>query len=167
MAKASYIYALCDPRSGGIRYIGKSNNPAQRYKQHMAEMRRDYPLYRWIAKLRKEKVSPVMRILCECTQEDWAEHEIMAIDAAKAEGAVLLNVAVGGVQPSCPLEVRQSNGRSNAKKRVNTADKKRIYEIKRALSQLLKQGYVSEDTKKKMRYAAFRAPKLFGLWANI
>lgn len=33
-----YIYALSDPETGEIRYVGKTNKPDRRYNQHL-EMR--------------------------------------------------------------------------------------------------------------------------------
>jgi len=31
-----YIYALCDPITSEVRYIGKTSNPYRRYRQHLS-----------------------------------------------------------------------------------------------------------------------------------
>lgn len=157
------IYALTDAVTGEVRYIGKANNPKDRLKGHMRDsLRRDTPVYRWI---RKNGI-PGMVILQEnCA--DWKAAEIAAISEYKAKGARLLNVAIGGDQPFCPVDVRAANGASNAKLRASTPEKKRMYELRRALGQALKQGYVAERTKVKMRAAAAKYPHMFSEWAAI
>ena len=31
-----YVYALCDPLTGDVRYIGKTENLERRYKEHLS-----------------------------------------------------------------------------------------------------------------------------------
>ena len=59
-----YIYALVDPRTGAVRYIGKSFDPAQRLRGHIADSRRmTTASARWILGLRKLALAPCMRII--------------------------------------------------------------------------------------------------------
>ncbi len=162
--KKAEIYALCDPETGEVRYIGKSSDSHHRFKSHMRETRRDYPLYRWINKLRKSGLCPKLKILFET--DDWEISEKLTIEKYRQSGR-LLNVAEGGDQPYCSLETRQKNGKIRAIARVSTPEKARLWEIKQQLGILLKQGYVSEKTKEKMRYAATRKPELFGEWLYV
>ena len=39
MRKTTFIYALKDPRTNIIRYIGKANEPYKRYKKHLNKCR--------------------------------------------------------------------------------------------------------------------------------
>jgi hypothetical protein len=157
------IYALTDAKTGEVRYIGKANNPAKRLKSHMRDsLRRDTPVYRWI---RKNGIPGLVVLHADC--DDWEAKEIEEIATYRAAGARLLNVAHGGDEPFCPPEVRAANGAANAKLRVSTPEKKRFYELRRNLGQALKQGYVAERTKVKMRAAAAKYPHLFSEWALI
>lgn len=36
--EAVYIYTLSDPRTGCIRYVGKTIDPDRRYKQHLSNI---------------------------------------------------------------------------------------------------------------------------------
>lgn len=157
------IYGLADSKSGEVRYIGKANDPEARLKGHMRDSRRrDTPIYRWIRKHGK----PSLVILAE-NCEDWKADERRLIAEARERGERLLNVADGGDEPFCPDDVRASNGRKVAELRVSTPDRARLYTAKRNLSQALRQGYVSDVTRKKMRDLAEQRPDMFGCWANV
>ncbi len=160
------IYALCEPDSGAIRYIGKANDSAKRLKSHMRDSyRRDFPVYRWMRKLALGGKTPTLVVLE--TAENWQERERIIIAAHIAKGCALLNVAEGGDEPHCPKEVRAENGRKNAAAINADPKRKRMQQIKMNLSRALRDGYVSEGTKAKMRLAAQTNPKEFGLWANV
>ena len=110
------IYALTDPRTGAVRYIGKANDPAKRLKGHMRDARRrQTPVYAWINKLVRLGMAPGLLVL-EADCADWRESERRLIAEARARGDRLLNVADGGDEPHCPPEVRKANSdRLNAR----------------------------------------------------
>lgn len=110
------IYALSDPDTGAVRYIGKAVDARKRLAGHMREVRRKSPLYSWLGKLRAEGRVPVLSIIETCEDADWRERERFHIAAARAAG-VVLNLADGGDEPGCPPEVRAANGRLVAKLR--------------------------------------------------
>lgn len=161
------IYVLIDPRDGLIRYVGKSTCAQRRFNQHLKETRRDYPVYRWIAKLRSEGLAPLLKIERVCGQNDWKDAEREVIARERAASRKLLNVADGGDEPYCPTEVRAANGRANAKKRVSDPGKAKIWELKQMLGVALKHGWVSEKTKAKLRALAASNPAEFGKWAAL
>jgi hypothetical protein len=100
------IYGLYDC-DGALRYIGKANDPAKRLKGHMRDrQRRRSPLYDWLNK----HGLPEMRVI-EQDCADWCEAERRLITDARVRGEKLLNVADGGDEPHCPVEVRRRNGR--------------------------------------------------------
>lgn len=114
--KPAAVYALTDPSTGEVRYIGKANCPAARLATHLRESGRlDRPVHRWIRKLRAAGAMPSMVVLEEAA--DWREAERRLIAQYRAAGARLLNVAEGGDEPHCPVAVLRSNGVASAKAR--------------------------------------------------
>jgi hypothetical protein len=94
-----YIYALRCPRSGEIRYIGKATNPDERFRQHLriAKSGRKLHVSRWIRKLIRGGLSPVLEILCEVrAHEDWRVIERDRIAEAVRVGCRLTNIRAGG-----------------------------------------------------------------------
>lgn len=90
-----FIYALCDPDTNDIRYIGKSINPKSRFYGHVQE-RQNTHKGNWIESLiRKEKV-PVMKILEEATFDNWEDRERYYIKYYRELGCRLTNLASGG-----------------------------------------------------------------------
>jgi hypothetical protein len=156
------IYGLIDPVSGEIRYVGKANNSNARLKNHLSESRRKTPVYRWIDKLRTLGMQPSMVVLEVCRPDNWQEAEIRLIAEYRNRGNRMLNVAAGGDEPYCSKEVRANNARINSRSRVDTPLKRRIYNLKREIGQALIKGYVSEESKEKIRYAATIKPEWFG-----
>jgi group I intron endonuclease len=71
----TFIYALVDPISKKIRYIGKSNEPKKRYYQHLyrSERKRTHKEC-WINKLLREGLKPELIIIEECS-DNWQERE--------------------------------------------------------------------------------------------
>lgn len=161
------IYALTDPATGEVRYIGKANDAQKRFKSHMRETRRTTPVYCWIHSLRIQGLLPGLQIIAVCDSDRWKEIERKNIADARLINTKLLNVADGGDEPYCPTAVRIANGKQTALTRANTPLKARIYFLKRELGALLKRGYVSETTKAKLRYAANKRPDLFGEYASL
>lgn len=160
------IYALLDPRTDEVRYIGKANNAAKRLQTHLRDAhRRDTPVYRWMRKLLDLGMRPRVEVL-EVTA-DWREAEMRLIAVTRARGVRLLNVAEGGDQPYCAPEVRAANGRKVAALRKNDPLAKRIWEIKRTLGAAYRKGELSEHAVNCMRVAAVRNPHIFGHWANL
>lgn len=161
------IYALVDPLTREIRYIGKANDARKRFKGHLSEKRRKTPVYCWISALQEKGFIPELKILATCEPEEWKEAERNAIAEARKNNSRLLNVADGRDEPYCPTEVRIANGKRAAITRTNTPLKARVYYLKRELGSLLKRGYVSEATKEKLRYAAKKRPDLFGEYLSL
>lgn len=118
------IYGLTDPRDGRVRYVGKANDPTSRLKGHLRDCRRrNTPVYAWIRKLAGLGLSPGLCVL-EADCADWKEAERRIIAERRGAGEKLLNVAEGGDEPHCPLEVRRKNAAMLNAKRVNPASDK-------------------------------------------
>lgn len=106
---ATYIYALHCPIAKTVRYIGKSNNPTERLKQHIyfAETgRSDHHAARWIRKVLKAGQTLKLEIIAEIgPREDWREVERHWIAKGKSLGWKLTNTTAGGdgVEITCPI----------------------------------------------------------------
>jgi hypothetical protein len=74
--KTTFIYGLTDPRTGQVRYVGKSNKPQRRLVEHIRyctdqHTHKDH----WIQQLLSEGVEPGMEILEECKYDQWKARE--------------------------------------------------------------------------------------------
>src|SRR5260370_18737051 len=57
------IYALIDPRDSSIRYIGITDNPDQRLKEHLRGRGGNPPKRNWVYELRQLGLVPIMQPL--------------------------------------------------------------------------------------------------------
>lgn len=95
-----YIYALCDPDTIAIRYVGKTVSPKTRVSSHMNNRNGTKygmnPRENWLDKLKSEGKRPLLIILEETNEQEWQEKEREWIDRLIAQGIALLNVSGGG-----------------------------------------------------------------------
>jgi NUMOD3 motif-containing protein len=103
--QTTFIYALCEPGTMNIRYIGKSNRPKIRLSGHFLEMRQ-YPHLRksrWLQSLSIRQEKPSVEILDEVPIKFWSDYEKQHIQMAKNAGFDLTNLTEGGDSgPSLP-----------------------------------------------------------------
>jgi hypothetical protein len=104
------IYGIYDA-SACLRYIGKANNAAKRFRQHLRESRRKTPFYNWLRKSVSLGEMPVCRVLEVCPAEDWERCEKEHIFQARLRGEKLLNLADGGDCPKTNTEQLRANGK--------------------------------------------------------
>lgn len=119
--KNTYIYALCDPSSGRVRYVGKSNDPRSRLRGHIHDSKKkDYPVHRWIRKLERSDQLPTLVILSIVSDNDWKNEERRWIDHFATMYSDLLNIAPGGEGPSDFRHIERGEQRYNSKLDENT-----------------------------------------------
>lgn len=105
-SKTIFIYALCDPETGEVKYIGKTNNPRTRYGDHLGDWSASEKT-RWIAQLKFRDLKPKMEILEEFldSELDWREVERFWIRYWRFLGANLVNGTDGNnTRPETPAE---------------------------------------------------------------
>jgi len=93
------IYGLVDPRTGEVRYIGKTCSGFLRIRQHFvpSQLCRITKKINWLKSLFALNLLPKPIILAESlTRELLSELEIKFIAEYKAKGFNLLNMTVGG-----------------------------------------------------------------------
>jgi hypothetical protein len=69
------IYALTDPQSGMVKYIGMSKQPEVRIRAHWQEAksgRRALPVHQWIKRLNRK---PGIKILDTCLRSEGPDRE--------------------------------------------------------------------------------------------
>lgn len=74
----TFIYGLVDPRSGYVRYVGKSNNPKRRRHLHLnpSSLRPKTRKNRWIIGLLNAGKRPELILLEQVSDSSWEEAEI-------------------------------------------------------------------------------------------
>ena len=94
----AYIYALVDPITGEIRYVGKSTDPTKRLSFHLSKrsLKTNSPKNLWIRKLLDKGLRPLLVILQKCDPNKWAEAERGWIVMFRMVGAELTNTSDGG-----------------------------------------------------------------------
>lgn len=99
MSEITFIYALKEPCSGIVRYIGKSDNVSNRVRAHLEEAKNSkkhsHRLHWLRGLISKEKV-PQIEILEEVKKTEWSEREIYWIKWFRDIGCLLVNSTNGG-----------------------------------------------------------------------
>jgi len=85
-----YIYALIDPRTRQIRYVGQSSDPERRYQQHI-NAAEDTPKGVWIQELRAMDQLPDFILIDECEDAEAFYLENWWILIGKRQGWPLTN----------------------------------------------------------------------------
>ncbi len=161
-ARQWFIYTLSDPRTGEVRYVGKTFNPTHRLAVHVAYGGRKHTRSsRWIGGLRKLGARPVMAIV-ESGQGDAHEAaERSWIAALRALGVRLTNHEPGGRgSGSMSAETKAKIGAAHRgvprpesvkeKCRINNLGKKRSAETREKIRRAKTGLKHSESTRRKM-----------------
>lgn len=94
----TFIYALADPETDEVRYVGKADCVKERYASHLREAKTGKQSHKcnWIRQVTAKSQKPKLIVLEEVTQEDWKKAEIYYIDEFRKLGHGLTNIAKGG-----------------------------------------------------------------------
>lgn len=99
--KTTFIYALKDPTTGLVRYIGKADRPDRRLSVHLASKEKGHRT-NWIKSLVDRGLRPELEIVDEVPFEEWPMWEIAYIENFRELGYPLTNLTVGGEGSLCP-----------------------------------------------------------------
>lgn len=96
--RTTFIYALCEPDTGEVRYIGKADDPEIRFRRHLRLEAADFNTHksRWVRSIRSKGLLPKLEILCKASRDNWREVERLQIRLAKMCGLDLVNGSPGG-----------------------------------------------------------------------
>lgn len=125
MENTTFIYALCEPNTRTIRYIGKADDPEKRLLSHLYNAgRKKSRVGNWILSL--VGLSPALLVLKEVQDADWQEWEKSYISNAKMLGFDLTNLTDGGEGGAMLPEIQKkaSEARRGQKQLAETCAKK-------------------------------------------
>lgn len=98
--KKTFIYSLNCPLDGSVKYIGKSNNPKNRFKKHksLADKNTGDNILKniWIKSLLDQNLSPILNIIEEVDISEWKIKEKFYIKLHRDNGCELFNICGGG-----------------------------------------------------------------------
>lgn len=95
--KYTYIYILTDPLTNQIKYVGKANDPKERYKNHKNRCRdKNTHKRNWMNKLRLKSLYPEIEIIDKVLASEWHYWEKFWIAYYKFLGCNLVNHTSGG-----------------------------------------------------------------------
>lgn len=121
----TYIYALCEPGTRTIRYIGKTFNLAARFGAHLkTSVKQRNHLGNWLRSLGGGV--PNLMKLCEVPDEEGSTEEIRYIKSARMLGFRLVNATDGGEgmpNPSPETRAKMSAARRGLVKSPETCAK--------------------------------------------
>lgn len=103
------IYELKDPRDGQIHYVGRSVDVWQRWYQHQSSPQRGR-MAEWIKDLKRNKLSPVLNVVCRVRQELAKAAEAEQIQKRISDGCDLYNMQ----KPRQPTSLALDSGDSPA-----------------------------------------------------
>lgn len=97
MKKQYFIYALCHPISGYVKYVGKTTDCMRRFYHHCSVNKKESNRRTcWIKSIRKQGLKPEMFILEQTDESNWILLEQYWICQFKAWGFKLVNGTLGG-----------------------------------------------------------------------
>lgn len=118
-----YIYTLTDPRTGEVRYVGKTINTEVRLALHMCEKKNTHK-NQWLAQLKMLGLKPllqVIEIIENSDDSDWQERERFWI-ATYSRIAPLTNLDSGGRSGKLQSESTKEKQRAAATGRKQTPE---------------------------------------------
>lgn len=142
-----HIYALMDPETDAVRYIGKTITPEIRLAMHLCEKRGTHK-NNWLHKLRAKGLRPVMVVIETIRNSDdgdWQERERFWIAHYRALGEPITNLDTGG-----------NGGKLQAaetKEKIRQANLGRVVTEETRLKISLSKSNPSEETREKLRQA--------------
>lgn len=90
------IYALSDPMTGEIRYVGKTINLQKRLNSHRADRRGKSYKAKWLARILDSGNMPKVDVLETANHHEWEEAERFWIAYLRFIGCRLTNLETGG-----------------------------------------------------------------------
>jgi len=95
--KKVFIYALLDPITKNIKYIGKTEYTLEkRFKEHLKDGNKKTYKNKWINSLYNKGLTPEIILIEEVNENIWKEKEIFYISLFRSMGSKLTNISKGG-----------------------------------------------------------------------
>lgn len=91
-----YVYALRDPETLAVHYIGQTYDPLRRLGNHQQPSMQSIAMKVWVDGLKERGLSPMLEILEMCSMEEAGAIENRTIGEHLRQGAPLINKNYGG-----------------------------------------------------------------------
>lgn len=143
MNEVVHIYTLADPRTGEIRYVGKTVDIDNRIRQHIQCGKRCHSAS-WIKNLKASGVNPIIEVVesfINAEESEWQEAERFWIESFRHMGFNLTNLRTGGIgggrmAESTKKKLSIAKTGKKCKKNPESARKLKIYLQNRTPEQL-------------------------------
>jgi len=129
MSDRTFIYGLCDPDTGELRYVGKADNPEKRVISHLTEAARGKNRSHrgnWLRSLLAQSKSPRLVVLLNVAKTEWQFWERDLIKFFRDAGANLVNETDGGDGVLDMTGVVRAKIRAGLKKKFETDPEYRL-----------------------------------------
>jgi len=132
MNTVTSIYGLIDPMTSQIRYVGKSDDPKRRYREHIKNAKNGCKRYKhdWIRSLFKKGREPVLIILQHYVK-DWRKAEQFWVQYYKDKGHKLTNLAPAGIGFDITEEAREKMSIAQKKKWQDPEHRRKMSEAQK------------------------------------
>jgi len=159
------IYALCDPETHGVRYVGQTIQKVEdRFKRHLKDRHHNHKTA-WIKSLQSRGLAPELIIIEYADDSCWQEREMYWIAYYRSIGVNLVNSTDGGdggLNPSPETRLKRSQSLTGRKrepfseewrKKLGDANrgKKESVEHRQSISRALKGKPKSDEHRKHLR----------------
>lgn len=106
-----FIYTLHCPTTGKVRYVGKTQNPTARLKEHLKlRSRESSHRVHWLRSLAAKGLCPIMTIVDSVFAMNWPSWEAAYIDFFTSSGYDLVNSNGGGQGGMSPETAAKRSG---------------------------------------------------------
>lgn len=156
--KICFIYVLRDPRDSSIRYVGKTINPDKRLKGHIWESSKtNTHKANWIKSLLSIGLKPTIKVIEECSDNEWEEKEKYYIALYKEQYGKLLTNGTSGGEGGITKPGMKHTAESKKKMSLIKKGKRPSIETCKKMSESNARHFLnkthSQETKKKMSIA--------------
>lgn len=157
------IYALVDPFTGKVRYVGKTVNLKKRIRDHLRSdnLTRKTRVTHWMMSILERGFFPQVKILEIVDESRWAEAERNWIGFYRASGGILCNHTDGGEGASGLFpsdETRLKLSEANRKRYSDPEAREKLSEVKRGRKHTPEaREKISDSTRKRLEDPDVRA----------